>query len=334
MTSEKIKIRQSNMETLRLISIYFIVLYHLLMWFVHRFPENKPYMTLWLPLHVGVICFILISGYFGIKPSLKGFCHLLGVFFIFSLPEIIYSIVHASSIDTTIDACLFVTKSHYWFVRTYITLYLLSPLLNVFNQGSTLNQKKLMLLSLGVISIYAGNIINYPIYADGKNVVNFLFLYQIGYFLKLYSEKWSNVHFWKVLSAYCLLNCVVCIMYYLTSDTNFGQVIWQLSFPYNSPILIINSILLFLVFAKLQFSSPFVNNLAKGVFAVYILSCNLPYAQKAQMYIVRWIYQYLSGVPFLFLLALFAFLIVGGCIGIYWLFRPLWRNLDNLTNKL
>ena len=54
--------RQSCFELLRLISMFFIILYHLLLWFVQDNPSHVVLKALWLPLHVGVICFVLISG--------------------------------------------------------------------------------------------------------------------------------------------------------------------------------------------------------------------------------------------------------------------------------
>ena len=47
--------RQSCFELLRLISMFFIVLYHFLRWFVQDNPSHHVLQALWLPLHVGVV---------------------------------------------------------------------------------------------------------------------------------------------------------------------------------------------------------------------------------------------------------------------------------------
>lgn len=63
--------RQSNMELLRMVAILAIVFYHILL-FVHNNLSDAPiYQALFLPLHVGVLLFVMISGYFRIKFSIK-----------------------------------------------------------------------------------------------------------------------------------------------------------------------------------------------------------------------------------------------------------------------
>ena len=68
------KDRESQIELLRIVSIWLIVFYHLFMDFSLPLQEEYPlYKGLQIPLHIGVLLFVLISGYFGIKASIKGF---------------------------------------------------------------------------------------------------------------------------------------------------------------------------------------------------------------------------------------------------------------------
>lgn len=73
------KIRSSNFELLRIVSMSFIVMYHFLCYiYITETHETETiYRALWLPLHIGVICFVLISGYFHIRPTVKGAMKLL-----------------------------------------------------------------------------------------------------------------------------------------------------------------------------------------------------------------------------------------------------------------
>ena len=68
--------RNSSFELLRIIAQYMIVVYHILLfWFVLDNPRYEPmFKVAWIPLHVGVILYVLISGYFGIHFSIKGLC--------------------------------------------------------------------------------------------------------------------------------------------------------------------------------------------------------------------------------------------------------------------
>ena len=80
------KARESNFELLRIIAMFAIIVSHLLLFFVCNKSEIVLYRALQLPLHIGVILFVLISGYYGIRTSLRGVCKLLlPVFFYYAL---------------------------------------------------------------------------------------------------------------------------------------------------------------------------------------------------------------------------------------------------------
>ena len=71
--------RDSNIELLRVVSMVMIVFYH----FMARLSElnsagnTQTIVNSLIPVvHIGVICFVLISGYWGIKFSIKGFLSL------------------------------------------------------------------------------------------------------------------------------------------------------------------------------------------------------------------------------------------------------------------
>lgn len=79
-------LRESQFELIRILAQFFIVLYHLFLFFVYPKTGNPFHKAIWLPLHIGVILFILISGYFGIKSSIKGFIKLVGMVLVLSIP--------------------------------------------------------------------------------------------------------------------------------------------------------------------------------------------------------------------------------------------------------
>ena len=59
--------RDSSFELIRVIAQYFIVLYHILLVIVYKNTNIEFYHAIWLPLHIGVPLFVMISGYFRIK---------------------------------------------------------------------------------------------------------------------------------------------------------------------------------------------------------------------------------------------------------------------------
>ena len=78
--------RESSFELIRVIAQYFIVLYHLLLKIVYDTTNIEFYRAMWLPLHIGVPLFVMISGYFGIKTDLKRLIKLVGMVFVLQVP--------------------------------------------------------------------------------------------------------------------------------------------------------------------------------------------------------------------------------------------------------
>lgn len=82
----KHKQRESQFELIRILAQLFIVLYHLFMLYVYPTTGQHLHKAIWLPLHIGVPLFVMISGYFGIRPSVKGFVKLAGMVFVLYVP--------------------------------------------------------------------------------------------------------------------------------------------------------------------------------------------------------------------------------------------------------
>ena len=83
----QVKERNSIFELMRIIAMFIIVTYHLFLFSVAPHYPNEPfYKGIQIPLHIGVILFVLISGYFGIKCSFKGLFKLIMMVAIYYLP--------------------------------------------------------------------------------------------------------------------------------------------------------------------------------------------------------------------------------------------------------
>ena len=260
------KVRESNFELLRLIAMFFIVLYHLLLKFIVVVDDNPIFQAVFMPLHVAVICFVLISGYFHIKPSIYGGAKLIFPLLAFYLPLTIYEF---SQNNVGINSLLFFSKSPYWFIRTYFYLFLIAPVLNSFI--ITDRHRVSLLLVLGFIAIYMGWMMHDASMTDGKNLVLFMFLYVLGDNLKHNKKIIDNVSTPILGGFYLFLNATLVYLYTIYSDTFIGKTIWNVSYPYCSPIFILNAVVLFLIFSKLHFKSKAINWLASSVYTIYIL---------------------------------------------------------------
>lgn len=268
--------RESNIELLRLIAQFFIVYYHILMICVVPFTDNPIFKALEIPTHIGVILFVLISGYFGIHPTSKGILKLLFIFLVYSIPEVYFKARHASSILELGESFLFFSHTHFWFIRTYVFLYLLSPMVNMFIEKARKKQLVYMLCALFFISIYIGNVGGDPTLNDGKNIANFIFIYMLGFFLRSHSFIFEKVKISLLLTTFIILNAILIVGYTLASDNFVGKVLWHIAYPYSSPVLLLNSILFFLMFCRISFQSRIINYLAKSSLAIYLIHANRP----------------------------------------------------------
>lgn len=86
--------RESSFELIRILAQWMIVLYHIMI-YIATISDIPLYTAIWLPLHIGVPLFVLISGYWGIRVSCKGLFRLLGQMFVYTIPLLmIYNYLH------------------------------------------------------------------------------------------------------------------------------------------------------------------------------------------------------------------------------------------------
>lgn len=321
--------RNSSHELLRIFAMFMIVWYHLVSYLMYEIP-NTIHMEGWetfLPImHIGVVLFMLISGYYGIKPSVNGFLRIFLLTMIYYLPVEIVRCVHHNG--DLVDTLMFITNIPYWFIRTYLFFYVLSPIVNKFISTSSEKELNYMLLTLGVIACYFGLTGGDASLEHGKNVVNFTFIYLVGNAIRRYEPKWKDINGWLLFGALLAINVViVALLWYYPRTTQLGYQVWQLSFPYCSPLLIINASLVFMLFTKMHFSSSCINTIASSVFAVYLIHSHPAFRKYIMSPICNYVSeQYDHQEPLMLLIfAAIAIVIMVGSIGIDKCLSPIWR---------
>ena len=316
--------------------MFFIVFYHLLRWFVQSYPAFDWIRALWLPLHVGVVVFVLLSGYFQIKPSSRGLILLLGIVFVYSIPGIVSGIKNADSIQDILHSLMFVSRSEFWFVKVYLGLFLISPLLNTFLDNSSIQNRWYLVCVCALISMYFGLFSGNISDVEGKNLISFMLYYQIGHLLREYSSRWKSLKMKPLIVGYCLLNLVIVVSFLLLRRSWSGNLLWKLCFPYNSPILILNAVVLFIIVGRLEFSSKLINRLAEHSFSIYLIHSISLIVLFVERPLINSIFQHSGNNAFITIpiLLVFALLIMTGCIMIDSIFRPLWKGIDRFGGMI
>lgn len=269
------KTRQSNIELLRIISMFMILCVHFtgatfnlpaIMKFHDIFSLNTTSKILMESFSIiGVNCFVLISGYFGIKPSIKGSINfILWCTFYSVIIYLIYAILKPEQYTLTDVGLSFAIFSHtdLWFIPAYFALYIISPIINNGLQNIDKKQYALLLIGLTFLNVYLGWFWKGNINPTGYNVMQLIYIYIIGRYLRKFVSLHKK-HRMKFIYAY-LISFVLIIISTFTCKS-------EMAFAYNSPFVISASISFFLVFTTLDFHNKFINSIAANAFAVYLI---------------------------------------------------------------
>ena len=100
MSAAEAKERESSYELIRMLAQFFIVFYHIFYFYIYHLTGNPLHHAIWLPLHIGVILFVLISGYFGIKSSVRGFVKLIGMMIVLYIPLDLVNLLFVNGLNS------------------------------------------------------------------------------------------------------------------------------------------------------------------------------------------------------------------------------------------
>lgn len=166
----------------------------------------------------------------------------------------------------------------YWFIPAYIGLYLFAPLLNAFCEKSSISQLGFYIVifylfqlsdSLPTASHYSNN---------GYSIFSFCGLYLIGRYvrlsnianIKLLNTKVKLISWIMITTSLIALCALISVMY--LHKGGIDLMLFPLSpFTYNNPLVIVQSVLIFIFFTKLNIKSNIINWLATGALAIYLL---------------------------------------------------------------
>lgn len=278
--------RNSNIELLRIISIIMITLSH---YSTHNGINNylldlgiNRFILEFISLgNLGVIIFVLITGYFAISKEqpfkLKKLFNLYMQVSFYSI--IIYIIFILSGLEKfslfELIKCFFpIAFKKYWFISVYVVLYIFTPYINrlllSLKKKEHLNMIIISLLIFSILHIFTGQ--DYY----GNELIQLILFYIIGAYLGKYKSSTLNNNSLKILVITTILMISSVIIFDLigTKYTIFG--IHSTYLMNRTSILsILFSISLFNIFNnRKECSKPFINKLSSCVLGVYLISDN------------------------------------------------------------
>ena len=287
------KCRFSNIELLRIVSIFLVLVLHscFLSTGVPHYNNciEKPISSFLIFFFNSLSCvcvnvFVIISGWFGIHLSKKKVISFIFQVLFFSFTIYFVFLLYDTNKYFSKEAVItifFLKGSEYWFVKAYIGLMILSPLLNLFIKNATNKElKSFLILFYAFQTIYAWlSLYGADWFSGGYSATSFIGLYVfIGYLRKSGLKEFENIlscRYNLVLSAKSYF-----IIYFtiILSLTFMAYIVTILDIPvagrlftYTQPFVIIASVCLFICFSKLTLKNKIINNVAISCFAVYLL---------------------------------------------------------------
>lgn len=278
------KVRQSNFELLRIIAMFMVLILHADFVALGQ-PDKAEIMnfpfaaTLRVILEmasiVAVNVFVLISGWFGIRPSIKGITKFIFQCLFFSLG--IYAVVLIKG-DVVFSFrgladCFAMMGGGYWFITSYLCLYIFSPVINTFIEtASQITYRNVLIAFFAFQTIYGFCSGGAQFIEKGYSAISFVGLYMLaGYFKRL-----VNVHKYPKLMYLCIYVFATLLLSVLYIGGEYYGIssISSRCTNYSNPLVIFSATSLLLLFAKIDITSKFINSVAASCFAVYLLHTN------------------------------------------------------------
>lgn len=288
--------RKSNFELMRIVSMFFIIVWHVIMHgnvinnCTNPILRNLLQMVMFV-LVIHVNSFVLLTGYFQsnskfkIKKCIKLILQILFYIIISLIICIQLKWIKNYNIVTIIN---FTTKSikDYWFINSYLIMYAFSDYINIFINSLNKNTYKKFLITGFIILSIIPFLTSYIVLENsGYNFFNFIYLYILGAYLKKYPLK-TNMNINKYRLA-------LITIFFLLAATNFllnknaeqlvniggifgliGKKVLVTKLVYSHPIIILQAIIYFEFFKTLNIKNNFINLISQFTFGIYLFHDN------------------------------------------------------------
>jgi surface polysaccharide O-acyltransferase-like enzyme len=280
--------RDSNIELLRIVLMFMIVVMHVI---VHggilsnvkptafdgpRFIMGHFIVSFFV---MAVDCFVLISGFYGIRISIEKILRLY-------LPILFYSIVLFISASFVYNKKLIISdasyllpflSNKYWFVTYYLLLTLFSPLLNKILMNITKHQLQHIIIIGLFLFVIVPSLTPFSLTGDrGFGIINFILLYFIGNYLKKYYQfkifnyvdgGGGGYLLIYLLSSACMFAMSLFFKKYFNYDCGYDNRFYA----YDSIFCYCSAIAMFLFFKSINIKLKLINWMAGYMFCIYLI---------------------------------------------------------------
>lgn len=273
---DKINIqRSSNFELLRIVSILLILFMHCYSMGGSQTMSNFNHYighVICSVGNIGVSCFVLISGYFGIRFKLDRFLQIILLTTVYSVFVTLLNNGFTMSMEV-LKAMLVIPFYNNWFISCYLLLMVFSPFINPFvEQLDKTAYRKLLLIGLLFLSIIPtcfNSAYKTILTGGGKCLLYMLFLYIVGRYIKLHADnnQWSRK---KLICLFFTCQFLI-LLCNISIEHLFSKPLCYIFAMDCSPLILISAICIFYLIKSYTFRSHGINRIASCILSVYLL---------------------------------------------------------------
>ena len=332
------KTRDSNMELLRIVAMLLIMVVHANFRALPKpdalaIAANPSSAFLQFTAEafsiVGVNVFVMLSGWYGIRPRMERFAELVFQLLFFGLLCMgIEWLITGQMPPKALPTILLLKSDNYWFVKVYLALYILAPVLNLFVEHATRKQFESVLLAYFAFVFLFGWVSEATEWLRaGYSLPWFLGLYLLARYMRVWQPRFTQYRRSFDLAIYLGVVAFLTVAVFILRHYNLGGVLYF----YCCPFVVLGAMYLLLFFSKLSFVSPLVNWVAVSSLAIYLTHSSSFLAKYYDGTIRQWFYGESRPV----FIAYASLLIIGVFFGSIlidkvrlWLWHPLQKMFD------
>lgn len=287
------KKRKSNLELLRIIAMFLIVLGHVTWQTDYSYKISENFLSvlltqmLWIGGPLGVTIFTLISSYFLSFSSFKNgrvkkiilttdlysWCILVII--------LITSGIHLLNLKIIVESIFPVITGGYWYISAYVGVLLISPFLNKLINTLNYNEYiRLVILLIILTSILPVFLKNQTYSISGISFYNLVTIYFIGGFVRKFNNKFTSKHnllyYSIIIISFLALTTSIFVIDIVKGKNGFGNDtrIWGMYLGSYTPSVfsILMGTCIFIIFKNMHVRyNKVINKIASSTLAVYLI---------------------------------------------------------------
>ncbi len=278
--------KKSNIEILRVISMLMIVFHHYSIHSNWAFPADLSSREYFIRIigsfgKIGVILFVMISGYFmkrsnfkvkkALRLWLQVFFYSAGFYFLFT---------KFGNIDTSGEMWHYlfpIISNVYWFATTYLFVYFMMPLLKkILSFYPPL--KIVVFLSFFIVMMRLLTILGYTELIPGGITLNqavcFLIYLTLGYLIKEFEAESEKKSLRKMSIVAAITGGIILAGPVIIVGAN-ARFNWNIDFYFfsglNSIVAILFSVAIFILILNIKLENKYINIVGSTTFGIYLI---------------------------------------------------------------